>query len=112
VAVGTLAPGKSSIGIGIGLGVDPGSGAGGALRAAPNPAFGAVRLDAAGDPAATLEADVLDLLGRTVRHLGPRPGELPWDGLNAQGGRVPAGLYLVRVRRGDRLECARVMLLR
>ena len=60
------------------------------------------------------EVRVVDVAGRRVRTLasGPLPaGEhaLAWDGRDAQGAPVPAGLYLVRVRSGDRERVVRVL---
>ena len=111
----TPAP-KTSIGIGIGLGVGSPPPAGpGTLRVEPNPAYGHVRFVLDDQAAGITEADIVDLLGRVVRHIGPvaagARGSLEWDGRDARGSRVHAGLYLVRVRRGAELRQSRVMLL-
>ena len=116
IRVATIGLSKTSIGIGIGLGVGtPASAEPHGLRVEPNPSFGGVRFvsdDAAEGPA---EADVMDLLGRVVRRLGPAPfgarASISWDRRDAQGTRVPAGLYLVRVRHAGQVQTSRVLLL-
>jgi hypothetical protein len=42
---------------------------------------------------------VLDLTGRRIRRLGVAPGAVAcrWDGCDAGGRRVPAGIYLARL---------------
>jgi len=87
------------------------------VQAAPNPAWGRVSLLAATDRAGAQTLDVLDPAGRLVRRIasGWQPaGErtLAWDGTDAGGRGVPAGVYLVRLRAGDRVTWARVALLR
>ena len=75
------------------------------VRAAPNPfrAGGALRLTL--DRARAVVIDVLDPGGRRVRQvfsgtLASGENSVPWDGRGALGERLPAGLYLVRVRAG------------
>jgi hypothetical protein len=63
------------------------------------------------------EADVLSIDGRRVRGLarGARPAgehEILWDGADARGRRVPAGLYWIRVRSGRASAIARVVILK
>jgi len=116
VAIPTNHTDKTSIGIGVGLGVDPApAGVVRMLRVEPNPASGPVRFVLDDDVAGMVEADVVDLLGRLVRHLGPVPvgghGSLEWDGRDARGARLHAGLYLVRVSRNGNVRHSRVMLL-
>ncbi len=64
----------------------------------PNPAWGAVTLPyaSAGGPA---RLDVVDVLGRSVRSvdLDAASGTATWDGRDAAGEPVAAGLYLVRL---------------
>lgn len=111
---------KAGCTIGIGMNVGVGEGTtlnSGGVRVEPNPSRGSVAfvpMDT--DPAvAEVEVEVLDLQGRIVRHLGPEwlgsRSSLAWDGLDAHGQRVPAGIYLARIRRGPRLQTARVVLL-
>jgi hypothetical protein len=104
------------IGIGVTLGVgDEGPLASLAMRAEPNPSRGRVAFVAVDGQPGEAEVDVLDLQGRVVRHLGPEwlasRASLAWDGLDARGQRVPAGLYLARIRRGTHLQTTRVVLL-
>ena len=106
---------NATIGIGVNVGVgDRASFVTDGIRVEPNPSRGRVRFSSA-DAGADLDAiDVVDLQGRLVRHLEREPGgaaSLAWDGLDASGQRVPAGLYLARGRRGLRLMTARVVLL-
>jgi hypothetical protein len=104
------------IGIGVAVGVTPGApGVARPLRVEPNPAFGRVEFVSDDAAAGLAEADILDLQGRLVRHIGPTSlaahASLGWDGRNADGARAPAGIYLVKLRRGDQLQSARLVLL-
>jgi hypothetical protein len=104
------------VGIGVNLAVGgPGAGLARPLRVEPNPSFGRVHLVSEDDVAGLVEADILDLQGRLVQHLGPAwlapHARLGWDGLDARGARAPAGLYLVQIRRGAQVQHARVILL-
>ena len=61
--------------------------------------------------------DVLDLSGRLVRHLDGAWHEsgarrLTWDGTDAAGGRLPAGVYLARLRAAGASLQTRVVLIR
>ena len=80
------------------------------LAVATNPARGATQLTFAHlDAGARLE--ILDTTGRRIRGWSPPPGDgiVSWDGDSDEGGRVPPGFYLARVRdsRGD--AAARIM---
>jgi hypothetical protein len=104
------------IGIGVTLGVgDRGGPLAGRVRIEPNPSRGRVAFvpDAAGEGITGVE--VLDLQGRLVRRLDatrePVSGPWVWDGHDARGLRVAAGVYLARILRGDRVEHSRVVLL-
>ena len=102
--------------VGIGAVVDAGpapvaSGLG--IRVHPNPFRNAVELTVEAGVAGTQDLRVLDLLGRTVRILsadGAPAGvrHVVWDGRNESGAQVPAGIYLVQLRIGDRVRLARV----
>ena len=98
--------------------VAPGATAGGLrLDVQPNPARGTLSLAIAAGEAAEQAVDVLDLAGRLVRHLdrawyAPGTRLLRWDGAGADGLRLPSGVYLVRVRAGERTALSRVVLLR
>jgi hypothetical protein len=80
----------------------------------PNPTRGAVRLRLDLREPAAVSAEVLDVTGRRVRTLlsdvshGSGTHTLYWDGAGEGGAPVPAGLYLVRVRAGERTWTARV----
>lgn len=107
------------VGIGVSLDVGDGSPAGGLLRlhAQPNPAFGRIALDFSADSPANPELVVMDVLGRTVRRFTyPRVdrGEyrVDWDARDDSGMRLPAGVYLVRLRLGAFTRQTRVTLLR
>ena len=73
----------------------------------PNPSRGAVQAVLRLPGETWTRADVYDLAGRRVTNLisGKRSGEIAvrWDGRNADGQAVSRGLYLLRVRAGDRV---------
>lgn len=98
------------------VGVEQTPGAAGSLRAEPNPAYGRLRLVLEGGASGVAEAEILDLMGRRVRQLGPTllgtSGTLEWDGLDASGSPVPGGLYLARVSRGASVRTTRFVLVR
>ena len=84
------------------------------LTASPNPTRGLTRLHFSAWAAGEARLSVHDLAGRIVRVLQPGtlaegPQELVWDGLDAQGRRVPAGLYLYRLTLAGRSESGRVI---
>jgi hypothetical protein len=104
-----------AIGGALGVGDDPVA----ALRvtAQPNPSRGAVSLAIASPRDGQQEIEILDLSGRRVRTLSagwfPRGSRtVAWDGADAQGARLPAGIYLVRTRAGELLRQTRVTLLK
>jgi hypothetical protein len=72
------------------------------LEFAPNPTTSGVRITLAGYPAGAVgepaRLEIADISGRLVRVLEgpPRPG-FAWDGRDARGGPLPAGVYLHRV---------------
>jgi hypothetical protein len=65
-----------------------------------------------------VDAEVVDLAGRRVRTLAssrefaPGPNRLDWDGRDAAGRPVPAGVYLMRVRAGGESAVQRVVVSR
>jgi glucose/arabinose dehydrogenase len=83
----------------------------------PSPARGAVRLGYVLASEARVELALFDLHGRRVREL--EAGRLiaagaqvsHWDGRDERGDEVPAGIYLARLRAGDRSMTRRVLLL-
>lgn len=77
----------------------------------PNPGSGDMRLGFALPRTARVEADLIDVTGRRVRSLAAgsfEPGEhtLEWNGRDAGGHPVQAGVYFLRVRLDGR-EIAR-----
>jgi hypothetical protein len=67
--------------------------------------------------AAEVRADVLDVAGRRVRnlaagHWAPGRGDIVWDGRDAMGARVAAGIYLLDVRVGSRRVGRRIIVTR
>ncbi len=101
--------------VGIGIPLDVPARPAGAWRvqAKPNPAWGSVRLVIDGDTAAPRDVDVLDVSGRAVRRLARgssalATSSLVWDGTTDSGARVPAGIYLVRVRLGSETRFTRI----
>ena len=106
----------AAVGIGVNVGVGDRPGANpGAWRAEPNPASGRIEFRAEGDASGLVTGEVLDLQGRVLHRWSPvwvgARGRLVWDGRDGNGARLPAGLYLVRLRRGAQVETTRVTLL-
>jgi hypothetical protein len=105
--------------VGIGVALDAGAPASGpslAIRAQPNPCRGRVQLTIADAGADEPDLRVVDVFGRTVRHLPPGRGgagvrRVEWDGRTDSGERAPAGVYLVRLAAGARVRQTRVTLL-
>jgi hypothetical protein len=88
-----------------------------AVLAHPVPARGAVTLSVTWPAAGAGTVEIFDLLGRrvaTLRDDAPAPGErtLAWDARDARGGRVAAGVYLVRARHGTASVLRRLVILR
>ncbi len=107
---------NGQVGIGVSVGVGPAApGFAHPLRVEPNPAFGRVNFISDDDVTGLAEADIVDLQGRLMQHVGPSwlgpHARFGWDGRDARGVRAPAGLYLVKLRRGGQLQNARVILL-
>ena len=72
------------------------------LRASPNPFFGSSAVSFTMPRAGHVELGVYDINGRLVRMLqrgtvAAGAHVLDWDGRDPQGGRVPAGVYFVRL---------------
>lgn len=82
----------------------------------PNPTAGGTRFGWELKRAAPVEVEVVTVAGRRVwsRRLGgyaKGPGWLDWDGRDAQGRRLPAGIYLVRVLAGGELLGSKTVVL-
>lgn len=107
---------NSTITVSSALGVGDTPGAVHALRIEPNPSFGRMQLVVEDGSTGLTEADILDLQGRVVRHLGPvwvgPRGRIEWDGTDASGSRVSGGVYLARLKRGGKVETSRFTVLR
>jgi hypothetical protein len=83
----------------------------------PNPARGGVTLDYALPVAGLVRAHVSDLAGRRVAELtsgivSPGGHSLRWDGRDASGAPVPAGIYFIRVEALGRSRAQRFALVR
>ena len=79
----------------------------------PNPAMGRVHVKFELPRAARTQVSVIDLLGRRVRSLADADfaagaHDLSWDGSNETGGRVPAGVYFLRVESGSASRVTRM----
>lgn len=99
-----------------GVGDLPGA-APGTMTVAPNPFRGDVTLRFALARPGPLHAAIYDPAGRLVRSLDDRlvtagPHELRWDGRDAAGRAVRAGLYFARVDAGGEHLSARVLRMR
>jgi hypothetical protein len=101
-----------------GVGDDPGGAVmSHGLRAWPNPAQSSARIRFALAREGDARLEIYDPAGRLVRRLvaGRLPaGErtLPWDGRDARGRRVAAGLYLLRLSTGAEVRTSRLVMLR
>ena len=113
--VNPVSSANCQIGIGVNLGVDDRGRGQGRVRIEPNPSRGRVAFVIDGSGAAVTGVDVVDLQGRLVRRLDPAGSvagaPLGWDGTDARGTRVSAGVYLALVRRQGTVERHRVVLL-
>lgn len=69
------------------------------------------------DVSSAVTVTVYDLLGREVRTLvdgvvAAGPGRVVWDAVDARGIPVPSGVYVYRLRAGDRRQTKKCLLLR
>jgi hypothetical protein len=105
--------------IGIGTSLDAGSGPRGrfSLEVKPNPARAGTSFVIELDRPAPVRVRVLDVRGRSIRRFedtaavaGSRT--LRWDGLDAAGRRVPAGMYIVMLEADGRTLTRRLSLVR
>jgi hypothetical protein len=84
----------------------------------PNPFNPATFLRFSLDAALPVTLAIYDLRGRCVRALlaesSPEPGERAvfWDGTDDRGRLVPAGVYVARLRAGDRVASRRLAMIR
>jgi hypothetical protein len=85
-----------------------------ALAVGPNPTRRSTRFAFAGRTEDRLTIEIFDASGRSIRReaVGPAATAFLWDGVDARGLRVAAGVYFVRAREGDRTAEAKVVLLR
>ncbi|MFN8588510.1 MAG: LamG-like jellyroll fold domain-containing protein [Candidatus Eisenbacteria bacterium] len=88
-----------------------------ALRTTPNPSFGAARVAFTLPAAGRVALGVYDVNGRLVRalHGGTLAAGLhafEWDGRDADGRRVSAGVYFVRLEQPGRTQNAKLVRLR
>lgn len=91
--------------------------AAGSLGAWPNPFNPSTRIAFTLDQAMNVRLSIHDLQGRRLRELlaGRLPAgrrELDWDGRNDAGVNLAGGLYLARLRAGDRESGLKLMLLK
>ena len=85
------------------------------LRAFPNPSSGRIFLAPSGaDPAGRALLEVFDLRGRRLvrRGVDANQGNWLWDGRNAAGRPLPAGVYLAAVQQGGKRAVTRITLTR
>ena len=104
----------ATIGIGVNVGVGPRQGSLARVRVEPNPSFGRVAFVSEGGAGGVDAIEILDLQGRVVRALSPgaaASARMTWDGRDARGVPVAAGVYQARIHRGVRTELTRVVLL-
>lgn len=88
---------------------------GGGLRAFPNPSTGRIFLaPRGGDPEGRALLEVFDVRGRRLvrREVVANQGGWLWDGRNAAGRPLPAGVYLAAVQQGGTRAVTRITLTR
>jgi hypothetical protein len=86
-----------------------------AVRVSPNPARGGLRIFFGGSLAGWAKEVVFyDVAGRVVgRASAPAgAGAMDWEAKDAHGRRLPSGIYFAAVKAGDRIEKAKVVLIR
>ncbi|MFH1681104.1 MAG: hypothetical protein ABIH26_10725 [Candidatus Eisenbacteria bacterium] len=105
-------------------GISTGLHAGGPARSAfgllansPNPFNPETRIAYSLDRAGAVHVGVCDTCGRLVKDLldgfeGAGERSLVWNATNESGNPVPSGVYLVRLRSGEKLDTRKVLLLR
>jgi len=86
------------------------------LSVGPNPCAGAATIRVVLPAAGNVSVRILDATGRSIRELGHEwmpagTRELRWDGTNAHGSAVQAGLYFVQLRTHDEARSARLLLM-
>jgi hypothetical protein len=88
------------------------------LAAGPNPVSSTTTLHFALETETEVTAGIIDVTGRRVRELLrgiPLPAgghDLTWDGCDASGARVPAGIYLAVVQAGSQSRVEKLAVLR
>jgi hypothetical protein len=111
-------PANAMIGIGTTLGIDPQPDARKlTLRVAPNPAQGGTAFVVETVRPGPQRIRVVDIRGRLVWRLEDSPAtagarRVSWDGRDAAGRPLPAGVYVVTVESGGRSTSSRVSLVR
>lgn len=85
--------------------------------ARPNPAASVTALTLELDRRGDVRLELFDVAGRRVRtllqgSLPPGAHEIPWDGCDEHGRRVPAGTYWARLAAGHQLAGARILMVR
>jgi hypothetical protein len=95
----------------------PGAGAVIRLAAWPNPARPATRIAAALHQPAAARLRIVSVSGRVLRELfsGPLAAgthTFPWDGRDARGAEVAAGVYFIQLDAGERTEVGRIAVVR
>ncbi len=95
------------------VGVAPDAIAGLALTAAPNPARGSQALTFPLRARGPARIELYDVAGRQVRLLAldgePGVNRVRWDGRDAAGAVVPAGLYFARLTGGSETASIKVL---
>lgn len=81
----------------------------------PNPTSEGARIRYTPPFASAVRLSVVDIAGRRVAVLGqqlasPGPHDARWDGRDANGGRVPAGVYFVRLESAGQARSSRVVI--
>jgi len=86
-------------------------------NAAPNPFEETITIEWRGVPVTGIQVSIHDVTGRLLKSVVVQEalsgkGALVWDGTDAQGRRVPSGVYFLRAESAGAVETRKIVLLR
>jgi hypothetical protein len=83
------------------------------IRCSPNPFAEEIHIGILAEEPGPVTVDIFDLTGRKITALFPSPVgkgkySLTWNGKDAAGAPVPAGIYLCKATKGDQVRCCKI----